>query len=282
MQDNWNILALLDWTTRYFKSKGIIEPRLEAEILMSSVLEKDRVYLYAHFDAPVSQAERKIFKENIIRRVKGEPSAYITGHKEFMSLNFHVTPEVLIPRSDTEVLVEKVIELAGARDNLRICDVGTGSGAIAVSLAWYLKEPVVFATEISTAAAAIAARNARHHGVNINILTGELLEPVQGEKFDFITANLPYIDEVNYEALDWTVKGYEPREALLAAGDGLELYRLLIPQAWDSLQAGGYLLFEIGHEQGPAALEAVRGFTDSRIIKDYGGRDRVIMARKEG
>lgn len=282
MRDDWNILALLDWTTRYFKDKGIIEPRLEVEILLASVLKKDRVYLYAHFDAPVSREERRAFKEYILRRVKGEPSAYITGNKEFMSLDFYVDPAVLIPRSDTEVLVEKVIALAGERKNLGICDVGTGSGAIAVSLARYLKDPVVSATEISAPAAAIAVANAERNGVDIDILIGDLLGPVQGKKFDFITANLPYIDEASYESLESGVKEYEPQEALLAGGDGLELYRLLIPQALDGLLPGGYLLFEIGYAQGPIALELTGGFADSCILKDYGGRDRVIAARKEG
>lgn len=280
-QTDWNILSILEWTTRYFKSKGITEPRLEAEVIMSFVLKKDRVYLYAHFDAPVSREERKILKEAILRRVNGEPSAYITGNKEFMSLNFHVTPAVLIPRSDTEVLVEKVIELAGGRINLKICDVGTGSGAIAVSLALNLKDPVIFATDISPAAAAIAQHNAELHGADIKIVTGDLLEPLRDEKFDFITANLPYIDAASYELLERSIKKYEPQTALLAAGDGLEFYRRLIPQAFECLNPNGYLLFEIGCEQGQAAIEITREFADSYIIKDYGGRDRVIVARKE-
>ncbi|MDD3895167.1 MAG: peptide chain release factor N(5)-glutamine methyltransferase [Syntrophomonadaceae bacterium] len=281
MQDAWSIIDILEWTTRYFKSKGITEPRLEAEILMSFVLKKDRVYLYAHFDAPVSPQERKALRENILRRVNGEPSAYITGNKEFMSLNFYVTPAVLIPRTDTEVLVEKVIELAGERKNLNICDVGTGSGIIAVSLACYIKDATIFAADISPAAAEITRRNAERHSADINILTGDLLEPVKDEKFDFITANLPYINPARYDLLEREIKEYEPQSALLAAGDGLEIYRRLMPQAYRCLQPDGYLLFEIGYDQGQAALKITREFADSCIIKDYGGRDRVIVARKE-
>ena len=281
MKDDWSIIAILEWTTRYFKSKGILEPRLEAEVLMSFVLKKDRVYLYAHFDAPVSGQEREALRESIIKRVSGEPSAYITGSKEFMSLDFHVTPAVLIPRHDTEVLVEKVIELAGERKNLKICDVGTGSGIIAVSLAYYLKDAIIYATDISKAATEIAQYNANRHHTTVIIRTGDLLEPVKGEKFDFITANLPYIDDLSYDLLEREVREYEPRTALLAAGDGLEYYRRLLPQAYTSLLPGGYLLFEIGHNQGQAALELTSGFASSIILKDYGGRDRVIVARRQ-
>lgn len=278
MHNEWSIISILEWTARYFKSKGIAEPRLEAEVLMSYVLKKDRVYLYAHFDAPVSGDERKALREIIRERAGGKPSAYITGSKEFMSLCFKITPAVLIPRPDTEVLVEEVIRLAGDKRGLKICDVGTGSGIIALSLAHYLKEPLVYATDVSAAAAAIAAENARLHNYRLVIEEGSLLQPFAGEKFDFITANLPYINEEEYLRLSREVKGYEPQAALLAGGDGLDYYRELIPQAFESLVPGGYLLFEIGHDQGPEALKLAGGYANPRIIKDYAGRDRVIAA----
>ena len=282
MHSDWNIISILEWTTRYFKSKGITEPRLEAEVLMSHVLNKDRVYLYAHFDAPVNGHERKELREVIKRRVSGEPSAYITGNKEFMSLKFYVTPDVLIPRPDTEVLVEEVIRLAGERRNIKICDTGTGSGIIAISLAHYLKDPLVYATDISPAAVKVAALNAKTHQIKITIETGNLLEPFANEKFDFITANLPYISTEEFALLPREVKDYEPKSALLAEGDGLDDYRSLLTQAYKSLLPGGYLLFEIGHNQGKAALELTREFyKSSRLIKDYAGRDRVIAARRE-
>ncbi|MBP1762621.1 MAG: Peptide chain release factor N(5)-glutamine methyltransferase, partial [Firmicutes bacterium] len=137
MQTVWRIKDLLEWTTRYFLDKGISESRLEAEILLAHVLKKDRVYLYANYEAPVNTDERAIYKEYIKRRAKSEPIAYITGHKEFMSLDFEVSPQVLIPRPDTELLVETAIKLSCDLNAIRIVDVGTGSGAIAVSLAYY-------------------------------------------------------------------------------------------------------------------------------------------------
>lgn len=149
MQTIWRIRDLLDWTTRYFSEKGLENPRLEAEILLAAALNKDRVYLYTHYDLPVNQSEREIYKNWIKRRAGGEPVSYITGHKEFMSLDFKVNPHVLIPRPDTEILVEEAMKLAVFWNPVRICDVGTGSGAIAVSLAFYLKNAEVYATDIS-------------------------------------------------------------------------------------------------------------------------------------
>ncbi|MEN6460204.1 MAG: peptide chain release factor N(5)-glutamine methyltransferase [Syntrophomonas sp.] len=281
MVRNWTIKDVLEWTTRYFADKGIQEPRLEAEVLLAGVLGKDRVYLYAHYDIPLNQEERNGYKEFISRRVGREPVAYITGHREFMSLDFEVSRDVLIPRPETELLVETALELASHTRINRICDVGTGSGVIAVSIGHYLTGLDISATDISESALAIARGNADWHGVQVTFLRGDLLSPLQEElKFDLITANLPYVAPEKYAQLEPEVKDYEPMLALVAAGDGLDLYRRLAPQCLDLLAPGGYTLWEIDPEQTPYLPAIMTGFDKVEIIKDLAGRNRLVKARK--
>ncbi|MDD2585146.1 MAG: peptide chain release factor N(5)-glutamine methyltransferase [Syntrophomonadaceae bacterium] len=282
MQKSWFVKDLLEWTTRYFREKGIDEPRLEAEVLLAHILGKNRVYLYTNYDAPVNQHEREKFRESIKRRVKREPLAYIVGYKEFMSLEFRVSPAVLIPRPETELLVENVLDIITESDHARICDVGTGSGAIAISIAFYNHEASVYAVDLSEDAVGIARENATRHNVNIDLRQGDLLQPFTGEKqFDVIVANLPYIPENEYRELDTGIIRYEPVGALVAPGDGLDLYRQLVPRAFEMLAPGGYLLVEIAYNQGAAALNLMQAFKDKEIIKDLAGHDRVVKARKE-
>jgi len=281
VQKNWRIKDLLEWTTRYFLDRGVQESRLEAEILLAHVLEKNRVYLYANYDEPVNQIERDTYRAYIKRRSVGEPLAYITGQREFMSLSFRVSPDVLIPRPDTEVLVETALSLAQTGEIKRICDVGTGSGAIAVSLAVYLRESEVYAVDLSPRALEIARDNARSHDVLIHFREGDLLEPLMNEeKIDMIVANLPYITDDQLEELDIGVKDYEPRMALVALGDGLDLYRRLLPQAYQLLRPGGYLLLEIDPRQIESAKIMMQSFGEMEIIRDYAGRERLIKARR--
>ncbi|MGI6413565.1 MAG: peptide chain release factor N(5)-glutamine methyltransferase [Syntrophomonadaceae bacterium] len=282
MAKGWTIKEILLWTTRYFQKKGIQEPRLEAEVLLARVLQKDRVYLYINYDSPVNPDELAIMHDFVARRAWGEPIAYITGSKEFMSLNFKVDPSVLIPRPDTEILVETAINLLQARDNPRICDVGTGSGAIAISLAYYLRDAMVYATEISEKALAIARENAAAHKVTVYFYQGSLLLPVMGEeKFDLITANLPYITVDEYRELDIEISRFEPETALVAGGDGLDLYRQLLPQAMDRLNTGGHLLLEIGSSQAAKALEMASKYREVELIRDLSGHNRVVKIGKE-
>lgn len=282
MAQNWTIKELIAWTTRYFEDRGIIAARLEAEILLAYALQTDRVFLYTYFDKPVNQQERARFRSLIQRRAKQEPIAYITGEKEFMSLSFEVSPEVLIPRPETELLVEKALGLCSTKE-LRICDIGTGSGAIAVSLAYYSAGAKVTAVDISGPAIEIARRNAERHGVHIEFYQSDLFAGVDPNKqFDLITANLPYITADEFKTLDEGVRKYEPHQALLAGGDGLDLYRRLLPQAATRLVPGGHLLFEIGAKQGPAALALAELFGHSQLVTDLAGRDRLIISRRFG
>lgn len=282
MQKNWRIKDLLEWTTRYFSDQGMQESRLEAEILLAYVLEKNRVYLYANYEEPVNKVERDTFRGYIKRRSGGEPLAYITGQREFMSLSFRVNSDVLIPRPDTEVLVETALALVRAEGIKRICDVGTGSGAIAVSLAVYLNEVEVYALDLSPAALKIARENAKIHEVMVQFRDGDLLEPlVNEEKMDMIVANLPYITFDQLEELETGVKDYEPRIALVASGDGLDLYRRLLPQAYQLLRPGGYILLEIDPRQAEAAkVMMMQSFSELEIIPDWAGRDRLLKARR--
>lgn len=278
---NWTVKELLEWTSNYFREKNINEARLEAEIMLARALGKDRVYLYANYDAPVNQDERSVFREFIKRRVRKEPLAYITGTREFMSLEFKVNPAVLIPRPESEILVEKAIDLFKDQP-CTICDIGTGSGALAISLAHYLPLARVFATDISRQALDTARDNAASLQVEVEFLEGDLLSPFLDKEncFDLIVANLPYIPLEEYHTLDSGVKSYEPQTALLAPGDGLDIYRRLLPQAYTVLKEGAYLFIEIGWQQGEKAIQMMNNFAEVQIIKDLAGFDRVVMARK--
>lgn len=282
MRTEWNVKDLLTWTTGYFQEKGFPEPRLEAEVLLAHALEKDRIYLYTAYDAPVGRHERERLRGYIQRRVKHEPVAYITGYKEFMSLPFRVTPEVLIPRPETELLVETALQLASEfGDQPHICDVGTGSGAIAVSLARYLPGAAITAIDIAASALEVARSNAGLNQVEINFCHGDLLIPLEeNDSFHIIVANLPYISKHEYLQLEAGVKGYEPAIALKGGEDGLDIYRRLLPQAMGTLCSGGYLLAEISSSQAPEILEMAREFSQIEVVKDFAGRDRMLQARK--
>lgn len=272
---------MLEWTTAYFQEKNITQARLEAEVLLARVLQVDRVYLYVHYSQPVDRQERELFKAHIKRRLAGEPIAYITGVKEFMSLEFSLSPEVLIPRPETELLVETALDLIRRQERPRVCEVGTGSGAIAVSLAHYCSRAQIMAGDISAAALSVAVDNARRWEASVDFRCGSLLEPFSQElPFDLIVANLPYISPEEYVHLPDEIKLYEPELALLAPGDGLDIYRSLKPQALALLKPDGCILLEIGAGQGTAARAMMEGFTEVEILKDMAGRDRLIKARK--
>ncbi|ADI03039.1 MAG TPA: peptide chain release factor N(5)-glutamine methyltransferase [Syntrophothermus lipocalidus] len=286
MQEPWTVKSLLEWTTGYFRRKNIAEPRLEAELLLAYVLGIDRVGLYVNYYQPVNQDERSCYREIIKRRVQGEPVAYLTGKKEFFSLEFDVSPEVLIPRAETEVMVEKAIAIGrGMGGSLWVADVGTGCGAIAIALAVYLPNARIVAIDISSAAVELARKNARRYQVHdrIDFMVGDLLTPLGQDNagLDIVVANLPYVPTNEWENLALEVKEFEPRIALDGGADGLAYYRRLMPQARQCLREGGYILVEIAWNQGPAMLSLMQHFFDEvEVGQDLAGRDRVVVGRK--
>lgn len=285
MKLDWTVHELLDWTKNYFVQNNVAEPRLEAEVLLACALDLDRIGLYVQHDRPVNQEERTRFREMIKKRINGEPTAYIVGQKEFMSLPFKVDPRVLIPRPDTEVLVEEAIRLLNGMDgDLRIADIGTGSGAIAVSIAHYLPQTTVWAVDIDPEAVCVAEANAVRNGVEsrIQFVIGNLLEPVAEEKYDLITANLPYIPSEQMPKLPNEVKNFEPARALDGGSGGVRLYRELIPQAIQCLNEGGYLIMEILDQQQAEDVSGalIQGWAENYVLRDLGGRERVVVARK--
>lgn len=279
----WLIRDLLQWTSQYFFEQKLEQSRLEAEVLLGHVLNQNRIYLYSNYDKPVNVNELTLYRELIKRRISGEPLAYILGYKEFMSLEFKVNPTVLIPRPDTEILVEKALELIDINHVKHVCDVGTGSGAIAISLAYYRQDIKVSACDISADALEIARENAVNHNVDINFYHSDLLDALQGEKFDLITANLPYISEAEFSELDLGVKNYEPSLALLAEENGLSLYRRLLTSCSDFLNDGAFIIIEISPEQVNEVKQIVfaSGLQYIVLVKDLAGRDRVILARRK-
>jgi release factor glutamine methyltransferase len=235
-------------------------------------------------ELPVAEAAR--YSRLIERRSQGEPIQYITGETEFYGLPFRVTLDVLIPRPETEHLVEKVIELAAQFKNPHIVDVGTGSGAIAVALAHELAraqlQAQVTAIDLSSQALKIAEENARRNGVYLRFLQGDLLAPVAGERFEIIVSNPPYVPSEDRASLSIEVRDYEPALALFAGEDGLEVYRRLIPAAFDALTPGGFVALEIGFGQSSAIATLLigSGFEQIEFIPDLQGIPRVACARR--
>jgi release factor glutamine methyltransferase len=256
--------------------------RPDAETLLLRVLGKSRSWLLAHSEEQLPNAEASRYDELLERRYRGEPIQYITGEAEFYGLPFHVTPDVLIPRPETEHLVEKAIELAARLPAPRIVDVGTGSGCVAVALAHRLPQAQITAIDLSAPALAIARQNAERNGVAIRFLHGDLLAPVAGQQFEIVVSNPPYVPLADRATLAVEVRDHEPALALFAGPDGLDVCRRLIPAAFAALIPGGFLLLEIGHGQSEAiaALLAASGFHRIEFLPDLQSIPRIACAQR--
>lgn len=288
----WTILKLLKWTTTYFTSHHIEQPRAAAEILLAHTLGVGRVDLYIQYDRPVEPRELVVFKELIQRRLQREPVAYIVKEKGFWSLDLKVTPDVLIPRPETEVLVEAALSIIPPATSPRpfeVLDLGTGSGAIVLALARERSGHRFYAVDNSQKALAVAQDNTRRYGLEaaVTFLLGNWFDAV-GDRhgcFDLIVSNPPYISSPDLERLPLEVSRYEPREALDGGPDGLDAIRLIIERAAAHMSPGGWLLFEIGYNQRASVetlLAASMSYADVAVIKDHSGFDRVVRARSKG
>ncbi len=279
----WTILRVLGWTQGRFTERGIATARLDAELLLAFTLGRERIALYTHFDQPLAPEELTRFRELIKRRLAGEPVAYLVGRKEFRSLDLAVDARVLVPRPDTETLVDVALALlspfGAATSPPRVVDVGTGSGAIAIAIAVARPDVIVEAVDVSPEAAEVAAANARRHAPKVEVHVGDLLSPTQGP-LDLVVSNPPYIPSADIAGLSIDVKR-EPRLALDGGPDGLAVVRKLVPAARERLVSGGALAIEIGAGQADdtASLFLAAGFTDIQKTKDLAGVERVVSGR---
>lgn len=282
--DDWTILKVLSWTAERFAKENLATPRLDAEILLAHALCVDRVRLYLDFDKPLEPSELSVYRGCVQRRLAREPVAYITGQREFWSLAVGVSPAVLIPRPDTELLVEQGLALARAMGEApTVVDVGTGSGAIALALARELPGARVVATDVDPAALEVAARNAGAHALQIALCAGDLLDALDpGLAPDLVVANLPYIASEELAGLEPEITRYEPRLALDGGPDGLDLIRRLIPQAAACLRPDGALALEVGWRQAAQVQQLLeqQGFSRLHVHRDLAGLERVITARR--
>jgi release factor glutamine methyltransferase len=276
-QETWTIMKVLTWTKGYLAEKGVENARLEAEWLLCAATGLDRVGLYVNFEKPLSEAELADVRGMVVRRARREPLQYILGTQEFMGLEFDVSPAVLIPRHDTEVLVAEALKRADIRSC--ILDIGVGSGCIAVALAKQLPHAEVSGGDESADALAVAEGNAARHGVTVRFRKGSFFAPFPGERFDLIVSNPPYIPTADLAGLQPEVRDFEPRGALDGGADGLDFYRLIIPAAPDHLNSGSWLLFEVGVGQAAQVLglfEESGKFTELFAAKDPAGIERAV------
>ena len=272
---------------RCLRVAGVESARLDAEVLLSQLLGIDKAELFLNLDAALKSEDETRFRELLLRRARQEPVAYITGRKEFWSLDFVVTPDVLIPRPETELVVEVALEHArrcSGRSQLQILDLGTGSGAIAISLAKELPQAKMAAVDVSAPALRVAQRNSERHGVanRIHFLGGDLFEYVDGE-FDLIVSNPPYVRRGELSSLPAEIREWEPLTALDGGIDGLDCYRRITAEAHQHLVPGGGIILEIAADRGKAVADLLSRAgcrTTSLLYQDYAGRDRVIAATK--
>jgi release factor glutamine methyltransferase len=291
----WTVRDLMEWTTPYLSERHFENSRLNVEWLLCHTLQCQRVDLYADYERPLDKTELESFRTNLKRRTAHEPLQYIVGSAEFMGLNFEVDREVLIPRSDTEILVEKTLEIcktfARASETLSLLDIGTGSGAIAVSVAYFLKKQsipfVITAIDSSPKAIALAQRNAERiiKSESIHFICGNIFDDSDLEEsadaFDIIVSNPPYISDQEFDELPEDVKNYEPHEALRAEDNGLAFYKhisKIAPKLFRSANAKRILLFETGYDQAAQVKKIMleNNFTDIEIVKDYQQVERAV------
>jgi release factor glutamine methyltransferase len=309
-QASWTILAILRWTADYFRTKGVSEARASAEILLAHTLGVSRLDLYLRYDQPLNADELARFKALMVRRREGEPVAYLTGHREFWSLDIQVTPAVLIPRPETETLVAAALEAARGSEVKDIgsggqgedqpktenrkpktsplwgLEVGLGSGAVVIALAKELPRMAWVGLDTSGAALTVARANARRHGVadRVHFLRSDLLAALKPiAAFTLLVANLPYVPRAEWERLPREIKAFEPPGALLGGEDGLDLIRPLIRQAHQYVMGGGWVFLEVGDQQAPrvaALVEATGAYNRVSTVKDFSGMERVVRARR--
>jgi release factor glutamine methyltransferase len=281
-RDSATIKEALDRASFLMRDR-VAESRREAQALLSACLDRPLSYLLAHGEDVMDGETIKRYRSWINRRSRGEPFAYITGRREFMGFEFMVSPAVLIPRPETEVLVETVQAALSDVPDTRLLEVGTGSGAVAVSLAILLPAARIVATDLSAAALAVAAENAGLHGVSnrVRFLAGDLLEPVRGEDFDSLLSNPPYIPSGQLACLEPTVRDFEPRHALDGGPDGLVFYRRLAAELTALKRLPRRLFLEVGQgqHQDVAALCRRAGYKEIRLVRDLAGITRVVSAR---
>ena len=293
MSENWTVLRLLTWTTDYLKANGSDSPRLDAEVLLAHARGCERIMLYAAFDQVVDEETRARFRDLVKRRAANEPVAYLVGRREFYSLNFRVTSEVLIPRPETEFVVVAVLDVlkrAGVgiqNADSAVADVGTGSGAIAVTVAKHDPHVSVIATDISPGALAVGKENAAVHGVadRIQFVECDLLSSLPAQpRFAVIASNPPYIGEAEISTLAPAVIDHEPRGALIAGPTGTEVIERLIPQAAERLLPGGCLVLEVSPIIANRVVELVAAdgrFEAATVTKDLANLPRVVKAQRK-
>jgi release factor glutamine methyltransferase len=280
-------VEMIRWTAEYLAGKGVHNARLNAELLLAGMLGLKRLDLYLQFDRPLLPEELAEYRERLRRRARREPLQYIDGTAAFRDLVLKVDRRVLIPRPETERLVQEVLDWAAGRTDLHAVDVGTGSGAIALALATEGPFARVVATDASGQALAAAREN--HQFVcpqaPVEFCTGDLLEPLRGQRFDTVVSNPPYIGDEESPSLDTEVRDWEPASALFAGRGGLDVIRRLVPQAAGALNPGGLLAMEIGAAQGAAVsriIEETNAFGTPRVRPDLAGRDRFVLAERLG
>ena len=276
--------SFLIWAIDRLLQAGIESPRLDAEVLMVEGLDITRTELMTHSDRILNRSEAELLCSRIERRVLREPVSYITGSREFWSLEFSVNENVLIPRPETEILVEQCLKaFAKTTSPIRILDLGTGSGILSIVLAKEIPESRITAIEKFPKALKIAQKNASRHNVKtqVEFISGDLMTVDWQGLYHLVVSNPPYIETEKLSACMPDVRKYEPVDALNGGVDGLDYYRFIIPTAWNALEENGMLAFEIGHNQASAVTALMEErYQDIQVVQDYSGYDRVVVARK--
>ncbi|HEY0010037.1 MAG TPA: peptide chain release factor N(5)-glutamine methyltransferase [Tepidisphaeraceae bacterium] len=291
----WTVERVLTWTRGFFERRGIESPRLCAELILAFVLDATRIKLYTDYQRVLSDTELTRLRELVKRAGEDEPIAYLTGRAHFYNLEFDVTRDTLIPRPDSETLVEQSLTLfkhTSGFEAPRVLDLCTGTGCVAIAVAFHQKTAEVIATDISEAALAVAKKNVEKHNLadRVTLLAGDLFGALEGyidpRPFDLILANPPYIASAQMATLPRNVRDYEPHLALDGGPDGLSPHRRILAGAEDRLRPGGRLMMEIAFDQQEAALAIANdfsAFTDARVLRDYAGQPRVLsVTRTEG
>jgi release factor glutamine methyltransferase len=281
----WTVKGVLDWTARYFATKEVGSARIDAEVLLAHCLGKDRLYLYLNLDRPLSLQERERYRELVRRRAQREPVALIVGSKEFWSIQFKVAPGVLIPRPDTEILVEVVLEEIRAVSDPRVMEIGTGSGAVAVSILRENSIASVVATDIDAQALRTALLNAREADVAsaFDCVASDIFSAIcPGEKFDVICSNPPYIPTRDIQGLEPEITKFEPLRALDGGIDGLDVIRRIAQEARNYLKDHGAIIFEVGDGQADSVADILSDLCGCRTIRkflDLSGKQRVVKGK---